>query len=335
MGKVLIIGPEFFDYNISVANAFEHFGFETSTIGYSAGTVTSIRQRIKYHLSGNKKSFFDNINSKVNAEVLKEYKRFKPDIVFIIHGGVLFPETMNLLKSCKKALWMMDSLARGGSVSPFIKSLDYIFSFEKIDVDFLWNEAKINSWFLPLAVDPTFYHPVEIKQDIDILFVGALYENRVITLNRVVEEFKERNIKIYGSYYSPLRRPFHHLFRVNKNIFLNKNVSPFHVNQLYNRSKICLNIHHSQSKFGVNPRFFEISGSKGFQLVDKKGYIDQNFTTDEIMTYSSEAELMEKIHYAFNNPVLTKQMASRAYEKVTTQHTFTHRIKYVLDVINS
>lgn len=335
MKKVLIIGPEFYDYNLSAAGAFTNLGFETSVLGYSAGTVTSFAERIQYHLAKDKRKFFEENERRFNEKVLAEFNHFNPDLIFIIHGGVLHADTMAKMKSCKRVLWMMDSLARGNVISEFIKQIDYVFFFEKTDIDFLRERAGIKSWFLPLALDPKVYFPEKSEQEIDILFVGALYENRMEMLGRIAEEFKDKQIKVYGNYYSPLRRPLHHLFRKNKNVFLNKNISPAKVNQLYNHSKLCLNIHHAQSKFGVNQRFFEISGSKAFQLVDKKGYIEENFTAEEIMTYSSEAEMMEKIHYAFNNFPQTQEMAAKAYEKVVSEHTFTHRIKYVLDIIQA
>src|SRR6185503_17129593 len=116
--------------------------------------------------------------------------------------------------------------------------------------------------------------------------------------------------------YSPLRKPLYHLFRKNKNVFLNKNVTPSTVNSLYNQSKICLNIHHSQSKHGVNQRFFEISGSKAFQLVDDNPYIAENFSTDDITTYGSPREMLEKIGRALKNDEETNVIAERAYKKV-------------------
>ncbi|OSZ80899.1 hypothetical protein CAP36_06570 [Chitinophagaceae bacterium IBVUCB2] len=334
MQKVLIIGPEFYDYNLSISDAFVNLGFETKVVGYSIDTVASLGERFRYHLAADKNSFFKNRIESINEEILRLYHSFKPHLIFIVQGSVLSPETMLAMQDCKKALWMMDSLARGKVVRPIVRSVDYVFFFEKTDIEFLWIEAGINSWFLPLSVDPKVYYPMELKQEIDILFVGALYEHRLKMLGRVAEEFKDKQIKIYGNYYSPLRRPLHHLFRNNKHVFLNKNISPVKVNELYNKSKLCLNIHHSQSKFGVNQRFFEISGSKAFQLVDQNGYISENFTSDEIMTYSSEADMIEKIHFALNNPSRRNEMASNAHKKVMSGYTFTDRIKYVLDVIN-
>lgn len=332
--KVLIIGPEFYDYNLSIRDAFTNLGFETKVMGYATGNVRSLGERVRYHLASDKKKFFDKIQERFNEEMLNQYHSFKPDIVFIIQGMGFSAETMHAMKNCKKVLWMMDSLARGKVVRPFVKSVDYVFFFEKTDIEYLWQEVGKKSWFLPLSVDPKVYYPMELKQEIDILFVGALYEHRMKMLGRVAEEFKDKQIKIYGNYYSPLRRPLHHLLRNNKHVFLNKNISPVNVNELYNKSKLCLNIHHSQSKFGVNQRFFEISGSKAFQLVDQNGYISENFTSDEIMTYSSEADMIEKIHFALNNPSRRSEMASNAHKKVMSGYTFTDRIKYVLDVIN-
>ena len=335
MQKVLIIGPEFYDYNLSIATAFSNLGFETKVIGYHGSMTTSAKERVRYHLSRDKKDFFEKIKRQFNEDILKTQQAFKPDLVFIIHGGDVFEETVASLKGCKKVLWMMDSITRSKVLYPLTRVVDYNFFFEKTDVDYLWELGKIKSWFLPLALDEKVYFPVPGQRDIDILFVGALYESRIKLLQKITAEFSDKNIKIYGTYYSPLRRPVHHLLRKNKNIFMNRNIRPSAVNLLYNRSKVCLNMHHTQSKYGVNQRFFEISGSKAFQLVDENPFISDYFRDEAIMTYKTEQQMLEKISYALSNPEPINQMAEKAYQAVVATHTFTHRIRYVLDIINA
>jgi spore maturation protein CgeB len=334
MKKILIIGPEFYDYNLSIQRAFNNLGFNTLVAGYFADEVTSFRERISYHIAMDKKEFFNRKKQLFNDEIIRQYNYFKPDVVFVVHGGILIADTLIKMKNCRKVFWLMDSITRS-SVAAFIELFDFIFFFEKTDVDWLLENKNIKSLFLPLALDPEAYYPFESEKDIDILFVGALYDERINLLTKIIKEFKDRQIKIYGNYYSPLRKPIYHIFRNDKNVFLNKNILPSKVNELYNKSKVCLNIHHSQSKFGVNQRFFEISGSRSFQLVDRKGYILENFTTDEIMTYSGEADMMEKISFALNNFSLVNETAGNAYKKVISEHTFTDRVKYVLDVVNA
>jgi spore maturation protein CgeB len=335
MQKVLIIGPEFYDYNLSIERAFKNLGFETKVLGYYANTAASSTERLSYHLARNKDDFFEKRKKQFNDTVTATHISFKPDIVFIIHGGDVYPETITNLKGSKKVLWMMDSISRTKEQYPITKAVDYNFFFEKTDIEVLWKQGKKESWFLPLALDEKVYFPTEKKGDIDILFIGALYENRIKLLEKVAQEFKTHAIKVYGTYYSPLRRPVHHLFRNNKHVFMNKNITPQEVNVLYNRSNICFNIHHSQSKYGVNQRFFEINGSKAFQLVDENPYISDYFQQEEVMTYKSEQQMLEKISYALQHPAVVNKIAENSYQAIISRHTFTHRIQFVLDIINA
>jgi spore maturation protein CgeB len=335
MAKVLIIGPEFYDYNLSIERAFKNLGFETKVLGYHGNMAASPKERLNYHLAFNKEKFFAKKKQQFNEHITAIHKSFSPDIVFIIHGGDIFEETIAGLKGSKKVLWMMDSISRTKEQYPITKVVDYNFFFEKTDIDVLWKQGKRESWFLPLALDEEVYFPTVKKGDIDILFIGALYENRIKLLEKVANEFKNKSIKVYGTYYSPLRRPGHHLFRTNKNVFMNKNIAPKEVNLLYNRSNICLNIHHSQSKYGVNQRFFEINGSKAFQLVDENPYISDYFPKEQVMTYKTEQQMLEKINYALENPAIANKMAEELYNTILSNHTFTHRIRFVLDTINS
>lgn len=332
MKKVLIVGPEFYNYYLSVEKAFKNLGFQTKTISYETD-VSSFGERIAYHLSFDKAAFMEKKRKRFNDDVLKIYSSFKPDLVFIIQASEVYKETVEKMKDCKKVLWMMDSIFRNKRGYAIRTSVDYIFVFEKTDISRLWDSEKIKAWFLPLALDETVYFPTVKTKEIDILFIGALYEHRIALLEKMCQEFKGYNIKIYGNYYSPVRRPFYHLFRKNKDTFLNKNIPPATVNQLYNRSKICLNIHHTQNKHGVNQRFFEISGSKSFQLVDYNEYIAENFSSEEIMTYRSAQDMLEKIAVVLKGGINTEAIAEKAYNKVISGHTFTHRMKHVLDFI--
>jgi spore maturation protein CgeB len=332
MNKVLIVGPDFYNYNQSIERAFQKLGSQTRVLSYSPGEVKSLKEKLQYYTSLNKNAFFDKVKNGFNKAILEQYFSFLPDIVFIIQGNYVFKRTVEKM-NCKKVLWMMDSIFRAKGAYAIRHNVDYIFLFEKTDVGRLWQEDKIRARFLPLAVDETIYYPTVKQNKIDILFVGALYQKRVELLERIMKRFDDKTMLVYGRYYSPLKRPIHHFTRKNKKVFLNKLVSPKEVNMLYNQSSICLNIHHDQSRYGVNQRFFEILGSCSFHLVDDNPYIHDNFLEDEIIIYHSEEELFQKIEMFLNDKAAAMEVAERGYKKVVKDHTFTHRIKEVLETI--
>lgn len=333
MGRVLIVGPDFFGYNFSIARAFEKSGFETKVISYKGNIINTFSEQLKYHISSDKASFFEKKKENFNKLVEAAFRDFDPTLVFIVHGGYILYETYKVLSEKRVVIWMMDSISRADDLSHLLDWVDYHFFFEKTDVELFKNVYGRVSWFLPLALDETVYFPLEREKDIDLLFIGALYENRIRLLEKVVKTFPERKIKVYGKFYSPLRKPIFHFTRSNKNIFLNKNIFPESVNQLYSRSKVCLNIHHAQSKYGVNQRFFEISGSRSLQVVEGQQYILDNFSPNEICTYSNDQEMLSGIEKGLSDAEWRRSLASAAYKKVISEHTFYHRIQTILETI--
>lgn len=334
MQKVLIIGPYFHNYNQSIESAFINLGFDTKVMDYHIGTTINFKEKIAYNLSFDKKKYFLKKRFEFNQKLQKTYLSYNPDIVFIIHGNEILEETILQMKSSFKILWMMDSLFRAKNTFKIKHLFDKIFVFEKSDIEKLYNEEKIVAHFMPLAVDEKIYKFTSIQKNIDILFIGALYGKRIEILEKIITAFPDKIIKIYGQFYSPFKRPIYHLTRKYKSNFLNKNVTPSQANELYNSSKICLNIHHDQSKFGVNQRFFEILGSGNLQLVDRNDYLDSEFKEIKILTYQNDEELINSISDIFSHKIDPIEYTDNAYQCIITHHTFTHRIQQILALSN-
>ncbi|MBL0145315.1 MAG: glycosyltransferase [Chitinophagaceae bacterium] len=332
--KVLIVGPNFYGYNESVERAFIKLGFSTKVLPFLEKDAENVKEKISFHLTRKKEHFFHQKKVRFNKLFISVYDGYKPDILFIIKGSVFFPESIVYADKSINILWMMDSIFNNPNSYSLRKLVNHLFLFEKTDVDRLQNEESIKAHFLPLALDETVYYPINnSKKEIDILFVGALYKNRIQLLNRLIKHFPDKKIKIYGHFFSPLRNPLKFLFRKNKHIYTNKNVEPDQLNILYSQSKICLNIHHTQSVLGVNQRFFEILGSKSLEITDYKEFVANNFTQDDLLWYKNEDEMIQQIDKALYNYQQMESIKASGYKKVVEGHTFLDRIRYVLDVI--
>ncbi len=212
---------------------------------------------------------------------------------------------------------------------------DHVFLFEKEDIPVLKSQYQVDAYFLPLALDESVYFPVPSpEKNIDILFVGNLYEKRVALLNKLIERFPEKTIRIYGVYFSRLRNIGRHFFRKDKKYYTNTTVSPDTLNVLYSKTRICLNIHHSQSVYGVNQRFFEISGAGALQVCDRHGFITDNFTGNEIVIFENEDDLFRIVGNILADYDSYTSKIQDAYKKVIQNHTFHERIKFILKTIN-
>ena len=207
--------------------------------------------------------------------------------------------------------------------------------FEKTDVEKLKKEG-IESFFLPLALDESVYSPINNqKKDIDLLFVGNLNSKRQSILEKLIKDFLRLNIQIYGGYVGliPSERHFKYYFKGYKKYYKNKSITPNEVNKLYSRTKIAINIHHEQSKYGCNPRFFEILGTKTFQLVDNNKFIDEYFF-DKVVSYKSYSDLKNKIEKYLFDDITRSIIAEKGYQEVIKNHTFKQRIGYILSKLD-
>jgi len=337
MKKILIVGPLFYGYSKSVARAFEKHGFMVKIFDeWTEGAVDNFREKIIYNFSKDKTAFFNKKYEQFNKKIKKSYAAFKPDIVFIIRGAILTEETLLFMKSSRLVLWMMDSVFTVDNTLRNIALYDHVFLFEKEDIRPLKEQYNIEGHFLPLALDESVYFPIPSdEKPIDILFVGNLYEKRVALFNKIIERFPGVNFKIYGIYFSKLRNLKRYLFRKDKKYYTNSTIAPSVLNELYSKTKICLNIHHSQSVYGVNQRFFEVCGAGTLQVCDRHGFITDNFKNNEVVIYDTDEELFEQIRDILDNYDRYLDKIDMAYEQVTSQHTFDKRVKYILETINT
>jgi len=138
-------------------------------------------------------------------------------------------------------------------------------------------------------------------------------------------------ILIIGKYKPFEKNPIKWLLREKRGVFTNKNILPQEVNQLYNRAKIVLNIHHETQQYGANPKVFESSGAGAYQICDHNPYIASLFPNGEVGLYKNEQELFDLIEDALQND--KSENAKNAQEIILANHTFLHRVKEMLAVL--
>lgn len=188
--------------------------------------------------------------------------------------------------------------------------------------------------YLPLAALPEFHKPLELSEadksfyGADIAFLGAGYPNRRAAFRSLAAE----NFKIWGNDWDGEEFLKNHIQKNGARIDENESV------KIYNASKINLNLHSSVQADNlvtngdfVNPRTFELASIGAFQLVDKRTLMGELFEEDELATFSSMEEMLQKIKYFLANPEAGKKIAAKSREKALKEHTYEHRMKTFLD----
>ena len=333
MPKALIIGPDFYNFNDAVSNAFRQLDYgDVHAVAY--GTPVDpydLSNKLSYKLAVDKAAFRSRNRLQRQRYYREIFDEHKPDVVFILNGEILLAETLDYFRRrAQVALWCFDSVMHVPDIKGHIDHVDRFYCYDKGDIEY-YNSLHKQALFLPQAADTSVYHPLEgIQKDIDILFVGDVYHSakRQKYLAGVIAAFPGKRIRVVGIYKPWYKNPVKALFRERRDIYTNHNLEPRKVNELYNRARVVLNIHNEQQTDGANPKVFEICASGAYQVCDANPYIRNLFPEGTIGLYGSETELHQKIRTALNDDM--SAAARRSHELVCSEHTFQQRIRQVL-----
>ena len=189
--------------------------------------------------------------------------------------------------------------------------------------------------YLPHAADPKVFYPIaEMKKhpEVDVLFVAHAYPGtgdgllRAEIANALVEA--GISLAIYGGDdWNGYLKKFPKLQRV----FHRGIVSSEKLNELYNSSKIVLNVHHTQLFSGTNQRTFEAAASGAFQLADyKRGVVE--IVGDDWALFRTIPEMVEKVRYFLQHESERIQYAEKIQQKILSSHTYEDRANTLLNV---
>lgn len=312
---VLIAGPSFYHYLSALKNLFLSNGCRCHVVEYNY-----------------KGSFFskkaDRINIQLfNQEIINQARKQKVGKAIIVLGKRVRKATLLSLKdmNIRIILFLQDGLYRSIPDYSVLSLFDKILLFEDTDREMLSEIGIYNTSFFGSAVSFQTYFPCapERQEHIDISFVGRIDRQRERIINEIIKSFPDLKIKVYGNYLfkrTP-RRWMAYLFRGYRYCYQNRTIPFKDVNTLYHQSKICLNIQHSQSKWGCNPRTYEILASKSFQLTSSTPFIEKEFEGGGLATFQSIDELKAKIDRYRSDPELRRYHAEIGYQYVK-QHAY-------------
>jgi spore maturation protein CgeB len=336
--KALVVGPAAADfnpgYNHAIVRALNQLGYEAEICEFYVTTPPGLLNRIVvdgglklgYH------EFYDRYVIKFNRRLLALYKKQRPDIVIVIRGSKVSASTLKAM-SAIKVLWLHDLARRCDLHHDQLSAYDNIYVFESSDVEWLQRSGLLAT-FLPIAFDPDVYRPLDVGKDIDVFFIGAYYPDRRDLLEQLAQHFPSETLRFYGRHLryrepSTWIRYFYYIANGKRKVFPNRSLNASQINEMYSRSKICINIHHGQSENGCNPRVFEIIGSGSYQIVDQIPFIKREFG-DLLTTFRDGASLKEAIREGLDDEKIRSANIETLREIVQDKHTFSHRIKVIL-----
>ena len=264
-----------------------------------------------------KQKYLASIRRKVDT-LLQE---FHPDIVLFINTpkDILAVEDVQHINQYAKTIcWFVDGISDHPEIIDYLKVFHQIYVFEHGDVDYL-NQLSLKGTYLPVGYNDAFRHVQQQEKQIDILFIGSPFHNRLQILEQVSMAAcqNEWKLKIIGPFYDE-KYPWKKMLFQKKYPYIyryleNKRVSSEEAATLYAKTKICLNIHDTKHK-SPNPRTFEILAVGSFELIDQRDYWGVLTPGKDIIAYSNIENLITNIEFYLDNESERNNIAHRGSE---------------------
>jgi spore maturation protein CgeB len=326
------------DYNLEhyTSLSLETLGCEVAFLGYREflGSFRTMKRMIITRSNFSRRLAKKYGLGKFNGATKLLASRFQPDLVLVIKGEALLPETLDWFSEklkTKTALWYPDDPRYFNSLSKIVAPhYDFIFTPSMRFVDTYTKVGAKHTEFLPFACEPSIHRRIPLSQgDIekfgcDISFVGTFSRARAKAVGAL--EAKGFKIKVWGLYWR--------YFKPGKNI--SGPVAGRDLTKIFNASKIVLNVHNeSDLNLKANMRVFEAAGCRSLLLTDNAHVVERHFIPgQELVCYANEAEMIELADMLLESCDNGNEVANRANDRAYKDHTYTQRIEKILQTLN-
>jgi len=256
---------------------------------------------------------------RMNKEVIKIVKDWKPDFIIYLSGYYEFTEkTLKEMKNLSILIgWFFDDEFRFDNYTKYwIPYFDF-FVTHSIDAIEKYKKFNVNVIHV-LPCDGIPYYPDwEKKEEIyDVSFIGFKTDDREKYLSHLISNLKNLNIFIGG-------------------YGLGKYLSFEGMNEIFRKSKINLCFTKTfNNKKQWKGRIFEVMLQGGFMLTEYVPNLEKYFEIGkEIDYFDNEKELVEKIEYYLKNEKERKEIAKNGWKKCIENYTPYHRMLKVFSEI--
>jgi len=349
--KILLVAPQSKDTILGVIGcyckrALINLGYNVETFDFRQSQY--LKSPLGSLLKKGIKKFFPSlprrispINSlereKMNESLLEITREYRPDILLVLMGDTIFPETLEKIKKSgiTAVNWFHDSVLapiRKDFVQEISPYYDYFFVIDSEDV---LNYVKIGARFvktIPLACDPEVHKRIDLFEEEkrrygnEVCFVGTIKFKR----KEVLAQLSDFDLGIWGYWLEKIPEL--------KRYYRGQHVFGEEAVRIYNASKITLDIHLSYGSgnkpFNVTPRVFEVPASGAFLLADENPLLHDLYEIDkEIICYRDEKELKELIKYYLKHPEERELIAQKGQERAHRDHTYEKRLKEIFSLI--
>jgi spore maturation protein CgeB len=339
--RVLLVGPALYDTVVdSYARTLApHYDVEIFDPTSSAPALLPLLGRGPY-------GTFNNAISTLSNLVLREPLAFalprlrrhvaerQPEVILVTCIESLPPQAIHALRVASPRAKIFgvfsDHIANFGRGYFFTAEYDALFFKDRYIVDKLRDKlGSRHVFYLPQACDPELHHPVELTAEeqrfygCELTIAGNAHSFRAAQLACLVG----RDLKIWGK--GPPAWLEHPIFAHHTNHY----VAGIEKCKAMRAAKIVVNANHYAEIAGTNKRTFEVAAIGAFQITDTPALADVFEPDVEVATYSTMADMLERIDHYLARPEERAAMAARAAKRALAEHTYAHRWTAHLDAL--
>ncbi|WP_270169674.1 CgeB family protein [Paenibacillus sp. SYP-B4298] len=273
-------------------------------------------------------------------------KERRPDLVLVLDGLTLDPTHAQEMRAAgiRTAIWFTDDPYYTDVTAGIAQHYDHVFTLERNCVEFYQQHGCQSVHYMPLGFFPQIFRPrnPDRGRRRDICFVGTAYWKRIEFFHQLTDYLGSKNSLISGIWWD--RLPSY--AQLASKIELDRWMGAPETAETYNGAKIVINMHraHDDETFNnnsagimaasLNPRTFEIAGCGTLQLTDVRSDMEQFFVPgEEIVTYSSPQEFIEKSEYYLQNEGERRRIALNALYRTMRDHTYERRLESMLGAL--
>lgn len=278
MKKILLISPNYFEYNGIILQNLKNMNYDVYWFDDRPTTNIFLKSLLRIFpfifKSKIKKYFYKNILEKTRLD--------KFDFVFVILGQSFSKQMMDDLKKThpesKFLYYLWDSIENFPQCLAISTIFDKTFSFDKYDC------SKYNFIFLPLFYSVNLGN-CEKKYKFDLSYVGTIKKGKIYTYLRLKKYCEKNNINFYGYAYlqSRLVYLFYRIFdvdfrklkpKMNDFKYSKLSYSEYLSTLLSSRSTLDIQM---KNQSGLPMRIFECLGTKTKVISFNNEIKDYNF----------------------------------------------------------
>lgn len=283
--------------------------------------------------------------ARINRSLIELTRNLRPDIFLETGGMRILPDTIKKIRAMgvTTVLWTIDPPRDLFDFLPIMEAApqyDFVFTGGMEAYDVLKSIGVPRLSWLPFACDPDFHKPIKLTQEeihefgYDVVFIGSIHQNLYLNRVEMLSGLVGHNLGVWGPGGEdvPDDSPLKPCIKGSN--------APYDIwTKVYSASKIVLSQHYRPSAGFIpchqaSPRVYEILACGGFQVVDNQVDVLRLFNDrDQLVVFKDKNQLAEIIRYYLSHEDERLIIASRGLEAVLKSHTYRHRIKEMMNVI--